>query len=333
MPGLTVEEVPGAAAFEQLSLEWTELWRGAPTATPFQSPGWLIPWSRYFGTAETLTLVLRRAGRLVGIMPFFVWAREGRRTVFPGGIGISDYLDGTFAAGEEESCAAAILGWLTADPDRWEVVEFQELRPGSPLLTAAANPGWTDSREPQSVCPVLTLTAPDPLAGVPRRIRSNLRYYRNRASKLGSLHTEAATKETILDLLEGVGRLHGRRWSELGEDGMLAQASLRELHREAALGFFALGVLRLYALYLDDRMIAAVYGFLCHGTFYFYLSGFDPDLAEVSPGTLIIGHAVQEAAREGAASFDFRRGAENYKRLWGTTDQQTYLRRLERPAC
>ena len=331
MSGLTVEEVPGAAAFEELGPEWTDLWLHAPTATPFQSPAWLIPWSRHFGTAETITLVLRRAGCLVGVMPLFVWAREGRRTVFPGGIGVSDYLDGTFAAGEEEACGAAVLDWLTADPARWDALEFQELRPESPLLTAAANPEWTDSRGPQSLSPVLALAAPDPLSAVPRGMRGNLRYYRNRASKLGSLRTETATEKTVPDLLDGLGRLHRRRWSKVGQDGMMADTALRELHRQAAMGFSALGVLRLYAMYLDERMIAALYGFLFQSRFYFYLSGFDPDLAELSPGTLILGHAVQEAGREGATGFDFLRGPESYKHLWGAIDQPTYLRRLERP--
>ena len=39
----------------------TELWRRAPAATPFQSPAWLIPWWRHFGSGE-----LRRPGRARG---------------------------------------------------------------------------------------------------------------------------------------------------------------------------------------------------------------------------------------------------------------------------
>ena len=35
---------------ERLREEWLALWRRSPTATPFQSPMWLLPWWRAFGS-------------------------------------------------------------------------------------------------------------------------------------------------------------------------------------------------------------------------------------------------------------------------------------------
>ena len=328
MSGIAIEEVPSAAALEALRPAWTALWREAPAATPFQSPAWLIPWSRHFGSEESFTLLARRAGRLVGAMPFFVWARDGRRTVFPLGIGISDYLDGSFTAGEEAACAAAMLAHLCRDPQRWEAVELQELRPDSALLAAPAPAGWSDRRAPQSLCPTVDLSGPDPLRRLPRRIRSNLRNCRNRAERLGRPWVEAVSAANLDALLDGLFRLHGERWSTRGEPGMLADGSLRAFHREAAAGLLELGLLRLFALRLDDRMIAVLYGFAAKRRFYYYLGGFDPGLPQVSPGTLILGHALQAAAAEGMEAFDFLRGQEAYKYHWGATDRPTWLRQL-----
>ena len=330
LDGLLLEEVPGAAAFETMRPAWEELWRNSPTATPFQTPAWLIPWSRRFGTEETFTLLLRRAGHLVGLIPFFVWARDGQRTVFPAGIGISDYLDGTFSAGEEEACAAAVLDHLARQPARWRAVELQELRTDAALLTAATPSGWRNVVEAQSLCAMLDLSGPKTLCRLPRRMKANLRNCRNRAERIGSLRIETATEATLPRLLEALSRLHNRRWRSRGQAGVLSDPALAELHADAAARFLRLGLLRLFALILDDAVIAALYGFAAHGQFYCYLSGFDPDLPRLSPGTLIFGHAIETVAAEGNTCFDFLRGEEAYKMLWGATSRRTWLRRLER---
>src|SRR4051812_43901967 len=64
---LAIEEVKTTAALERLRPEWEVLW----AATPFQSPAWLIPWWRHVGGGELLSLVVRDAGALVGLFPFY----------------------------------------------------------------------------------------------------------------------------------------------------------------------------------------------------------------------------------------------------------------------
>jgi CelD/BcsL family acetyltransferase involved in cellulose biosynthesis len=61
---------------------------------------------------------------------------------------------------------------------------------------------------------------------------------------------------------------------------------------------------------------------------YFYIGGFDPDRAALSPGALLLGHAIEAAVREGAVAFDFLRGREAYKLRWGARDTHTHRRRL-----
>jgi len=56
------------------------------------------------------------------------------------------------------------------------------------------------------------------------------------------------------------------------------------------------------------------------------LSGFDPKFASISPGTLLIGHAIEQAMADGSQAFDFLRGVERYKYLWGAHDTATYRR-------
>jgi hypothetical protein len=55
----------------------------------------LLPWWKYFGTAELWTLALRHKERLVGLAPFFIKRSDtaDKGSVLLIGTGISDYLD------------------------------------------------------------------------------------------------------------------------------------------------------------------------------------------------------------------------------------------------
>ena len=108
---------------------------------------------------------------------------------------------------------------------------------------------------------------------------------------------------------------------------------MQAAHRVSLPGLLRSGVLRLHALRLDGAIIAALYALADRPgggdrRVYYYLGGFDPDRAALSPGALILGHAIEMAVREGAVAFDFLRGQEAYKLRWGARDTPTYCRRL-----
>jgi CelD/BcsL family acetyltransferase involved in cellulose biosynthesis len=84
----------------------------------------------------------------------------------------------------------------------------------------------------------------------------------------------------------------------------------------------------MYAMRINERIVAVFYGFAHQGTVYYYLSGFDPELDRLSIGSLLVAHAVEEAVREEATTFDFLRGAEEYKYSWGATDRINRRRQL-----
>jgi CelD/BcsL family acetyltransferase involved in cellulose biosynthesis len=333
------QEITTTTALEELAPEWTELWRADPRATPFQSPAWLIPWWKHIGEGSLLTLALRRAsGELAAIVPWYVRSNDsGEREVLLLGAGTTDYLEGVFSPAEPLCAAAAAFGYLERRRELWDVVDLQQLRAGSPLLWAQVAASWDDRSADGEACPTLRLPdAAEGLAGVvPARMLQNLHYYRRRAERVGALRFECATPETLQSLFDAHVQLHRARWSKRAEPGVLDRESVQAAHRASLPQLFALGVLRLYALRLDGRIIATLQGFIDPPTaqerrFYYYLGGFDPELERLSPGTLLIGHAVQRAIEERCTIFDFLRGEEAYKYLWGAHDSATRRRRLER---
>jgi CelD/BcsL family acetyltransferase involved in cellulose biosynthesis len=323
-------------ALEQLRPAWSALWVRCHTATPFQSPEWLIPWWRHIGEGELWTLALRHKGHLAGIAPLYIYIKPGSsvREVFLIGIATTDYLDALFEPGVAHCGAAAVFAHLDAARQRWDVCDLQQLRPESPLLHAAIPEGWREEVTAQEACLVLTLPATaDELPGlIPHRLRRNLRYYRRRAEKVGPVRVECADERNLDELLEALFQLHGARWSSQGLAGVLAPEAVRTAHRQTAPALLSLGLLRLYGLRLADCLVASLYGFT-HAVAgkrraYAYLSGIDPAFEWLSPGTLLFDHAIREAIREGAAEFDFLRGREAYKYHWRPNERLTYRRRL-----
>jgi CelD/BcsL family acetyltransferase involved in cellulose biosynthesis len=322
---IAVEEITTPAGLVVLLPEWLELWRCTPAATPFQSPAWLLPWWNAFGCGELLTLAIRVQGRLAGLFPLYVYPDGDTRKLLPLGIGVSDYLDPLLPP----EMVPPALAWLALRQDRFDRIDLEELRAGSPLLDAPLPSGWRGSVYPCEPCPVLALPE-DPAElrrAVPRLAK--LPYYRRRAERLGEMRLERASAATLPEYLEALFALHATRWQERDEPGVLADPVVQAFHREAAAALLELGLLRLHGLRIGGRFVAVLYGFADRQRFHAYLAGHDPALPHPGLGALMIGHAIEQAAAEGLREFHFLRGREPYKYAWGAVDQPGHGRRLE----
>ena len=302
-----------------MAAEWRVLWASSDSATPFHAPEWLLPWLRHqYGGGRLWFLALRRAGRLDGLVPLFIWGYPETRRLSLAGSGITDYLDPLIQPGD----AAAVVEHLARNRADWEVADLQELRAGSPLLDAPVNSLACEVQR-YSVCPVLVLprSMEEVEAALDARFRTNLRRASNRLERAGRVEFEMAGETSLEEYLDALFRLHGARWNASDEPGMLATARLQSFHREVAAGMLARGMLRFHGLRLDGRLIAVQYNLAAHGREYAYLSGFDPAFAKLSPGMLLVAHAIRSAIAEGSGEFDFLRKAEDFKYLWGAGDR------------
>lgn len=305
------------AGLESLAPEWHELWKNDPCATPFQSPTWLIPWARHFTAGEFCCVCVRVEEQLVGFLPMFEWRNPdtSERELLLLGTGLSDYCDGLFLPGYANESLAVASEHLSAVFD-WDLLNFQDLRSESPLAL-------NFDRGPQSIVPILELppSVEELNTAIPKAQLQNLAYYRRRAERLGLCEWQAADSESLGSMLEELFDLNSVRWRERGA---VDNDDLRGFHRDAASRLLRINALRLYRLRIAGETAAVLYGFASHGRTYYYLGGFNQKFASVSPGTLIIGHAIEQAVREGGTHFDFLRGAEHYKYLWGAKDTQTF---------
>lgn len=317
---MKTDVITSPAELESLAPEWNELWRRAPGATPFQSPHWILPWWKRFGSHEPFVVTVRESDRLASLAPLYI-LRDEESSESLGmllGTGVTDYLD--ILATGSESAAAAVDAMGAADCLMWDL---QQLRPSSLLLASNPPQGWSDNVEDHDPCPVLPID--DPGAGMEKLLsthaRKKLRYFRRCAEREGAVTYETAGRESLDAMLETLFELHAARWQRRGLPGVLADDVIQDFHRDVARRMLEAGALRMYTMRIGERAAAVFYGFAHQGTVYYYLSGYDPSFEKLSIGNLIVAHAVEEAIGEGATTFDFLRGAEEYKYSWGAVDR------------
>jgi CelD/BcsL family acetyltransferase involved in cellulose biosynthesis len=306
---VSVAFITDTAAIEDA---WWALWHANPAATPFQSPAWLLPWRTQFGGERSGVLVVRRGDDIAALLPLFM--HEDRWLLW--GAGTSDWLDGIYATGLAPDLLTKAIASLDAPLDLFQLPET------SPLLRSAAPAGWSDDPARAASCIGLALPAE-----LPRNIAQNLAYYRRRATRASVGNVERLGPDAFADLVD----LHTRRWQEDAEPGVLADPRVLAWHRAALPQLEAAGMLRLYGLRQGGRLCGVLYVVTAHGRACYYIGGFDPELADLGLGTILVGHAIAEAELEGAHTFDFLRGQEPYKYRWGAADRPSYARMLSPP--
>jgi CelD/BcsL family acetyltransferase involved in cellulose biosynthesis len=315
-------------ALEVLVPEWSDLWDRSAAPTTFQRPQWLLPWLHLFQPESLWSVELRRDGCLVGLVPLFL--DDG--SLYPIGAGITDYLDALVDESVKAACIDACYALFLERREEWTSLDFEQLRPLSPLYAATEFDGLIIETVEENASPVLTL----PDAGDLRVVMSsghlkNLRYARRQMERAGRVEWVLADAGSIDEVLDALFRTHAARWGMRGEEGMLMGDEIQSFHREVARGLLAAGILRLYGLRFNGRLVGALESFFEKDCAYFYLHGFEPDVARYSPGLQLVGRFIDDAVDRGIRRIDFLRGREAYKYRWGAKDVPTYRRRM-RPA-
>src|SRR3954468_3951438 len=92
---MPTEVITSSDSLAALEADWLDLCHRTPGATPFQTPMWLLPWWRAFGSNDLAVIAARRADRLEALPPLYI-IREDDSDESLGvflGTGISDHLD------------------------------------------------------------------------------------------------------------------------------------------------------------------------------------------------------------------------------------------------
>jgi CelD/BcsL family acetyltransferase involved in cellulose biosynthesis len=188
-------------------------------------------------------------------------------------------------------------------------------------------------------CPVIRLPGDVDTyrAGLGRNRRYTLQRKMKCLQEAGQIEYSCATSPSEVDTtLDWLITLHHHRWSAGSSGDGLAIERARRFHREIAQALGDLGRASIDLLKLDDRLLAAIYGFIYQGVYYSYLPGFDPaaKFSQASPGLLLLYHRITQAICHGEHAVDLLMGTQPYKLEWSNDIRRSVtLRYYNRHAC
>jgi CelD/BcsL family acetyltransferase involved in cellulose biosynthesis len=297
--------------FDALRSEWVDLALG--TRNVFATWEWNRTWWEHFGDGRQLALTALRNdnGSLRAILPLFLW-RERPFTIarFVGHVA-GDHLEPVCAPVDRSDVGRALRGLLRTAG--WDLLVGERLPGGDAWGKRLA--GRTLHREGS---PVMYLDGSweDATSRWSPGLRKQLRRLERR------MHAEHDVRITVVDDrsdLEGgldtLFGLHRARWPEG------TKFEQREpFHRDFARQAFDKGWLVLRITEADGVPVAAKLNFRYSGVELSYQSGWHPDFAGYSLGTLQLLHAIRSAHADGMEEYRFLRGGESYKYRFAHAD-------------
>jgi CelD/BcsL family acetyltransferase involved in cellulose biosynthesis len=315
--------------------QWDALVDRDPEGTLFQRARWLARWDDALaGQRRMRTRAFRRDGQLVGVL---VDTRElhglpsgpSELIRIAGGDEVTDYLGPVSAPEDRADVAHAYIAELASDRG-WDEVVLTGLAGDSGwhelFATAAAQLGLgVIEADVQDVCPRVDLGGglDGYLHRLPGRLRQELvRKARKLARDAGpfEVHTYAPkdVASGIDDFLTQV---------QQGEDDkalFFRRPEMQAWFRTLADEYGSDGTLRVHRLDIGELPAAMTVSLVdpSSGMWGLYNSSFDPTLAALAPGMVLIWELIIEAAGEGFTMFDLLRGDEPYKYRFGAVDRE-----------
>lgn len=308
-----------------------EAWNGLAQGVPFREREWLATWWCHFrrpGDKLFMPAIYDFDGQLVGLAPWYV-SRDrwpGRVVRFLGsGRVCSEYLTVLAAPAAEQRVLHRLAVWLTTEAAaRWDLLDFDGISGEDCLLAQLADElshaGHIVYRRARQRTWRLKLapTWDEFLGGLSKSRRGKIRAQERRFLESGRATVRVAEDlATLRQGLEILHRLHQARRASLGDDGCFTLLAFERFLEDAAARLLRTDQLRLQWLEIDGQPAAVELDLLGDDTLYYYQSGMNPDLAELSPGWLLQIASLKQAIADGRGYFDFLRGDEAYKSTWG----------------
>jgi CelD/BcsL family acetyltransferase involved in cellulose biosynthesis len=304
-------------ALEPLRDEWIPL--GHRGKNVFGTWEWNSLWWDHFGRGRRLMTAACRceAGGLRGLLPMYLVATSGPlRILRMLGHGQGDRLGPICLPADRPAVAGALRVALRSKPWR-NVLILMEQVPAEEQWSALVGGRAVASGS----SPVLELTArnwEEFLRGRSAHMRRKFRGTQRRLEREHAVHYRLVDDpEALPGALDVLFDLHRTRW---GDQAAREFAGSEAFHREFAARALERGWLRLWLMELEDRPVAAWYGFRFAGTDWHYQAGRDPAWDRYSVGTVLLGHTIRACIEDGLDRFMFLRGDEPYKRRFATSD-------------
>ena len=317
------ERVALFTTFDEVASTWAELEETVP-CSPYQRAAWARAWCATVGAARCWTPIIVVAydgrNRPVALLPL---VRGPRRL-----ISRAEFMGGKDSNGNLALLAEPAL-WnesavrrLLVDAGRMARVDLLVLRNQPEGWGGAANPLLSLPHQPSPSASHATPLLADPEQWVASRLSKHARKrLRQKEAKLEAIglvaHRRASTDAELATLVSGYARMKTDRASTSGVPPP-SPAQLRFYEQAGRQGTLPRSAVEFHGLWCGDELVA-VLGGTGHGDrFSGMVLAMEPraDVAQCSPGELLVKHVVGDMCRRGFRQFDLGIGEARYKRTF-----------------
>ena len=159
--------------------------------------------------------------RLIAVIPCFLHEWGGRRQLTLVGSGISDYLEPLITATHRRPVLRRFEDYLRST-DSWDICNWQDLSADSVLASMANGDALNVHIEMDVSCSAIPLSSDFDKYWQARSsgLRRNVKRYGQKAAEVAALNFEHGSCYES-EYMDALIRLHGARWREHGEPGMI----------------------------------------------------------------------------------------------------------------
>lgn len=205
--------------------------------------------------------------------------------------------------------------WAALRADRaWDMFVVKHVPRDSHLATRlpqlARRDGCSVVVHPGERHPVLRLVGFE--AKMEARFRANLRRCERKA---GGVELERIAVPTRADL-DAALEIEQMAWKRVAGTGIAADAHVRHLYHAMARLFGRRGQASIYFLRMGGRRVATLFSVEQGRTLYALKIGYDPHVAALSPGHLLVWKVAAEAEQRGLDALDFVGREDEWKHKW-----------------
>lgn len=325
-PGFSVELVSDPAGFAALAPEWNDLAARAGLDHPFATHEWLSAWWAAFGDdgRELRVAVVRRGGACVGLAPLML-TRSRMYGVPLRSLELmaNEQSPRNEVLTSDPQAWDALFAHLLAQQGAWDALVLRQLPEGSTSDAALERLGGAHGlRSNTWRAPASPIVRTDGdyqayLGARPNKLRVNLRNRLKRITKLGPIRYEKIRGgEALAEAFEDALRIEAAGWKGGAQTAIASHAATRRLYECFTAVASGRGWLELRFLTVGQRRVAVAYNLRYGGKLYLLKQGYDPELAELAPASLLCHELVRECFAEGVSALDLLGDDEAWKLQW-----------------
>jgi CelD/BcsL family acetyltransferase involved in cellulose biosynthesis len=307
---------------QRIAGEWEQLAESC-SALPWMRPGWIGAWWNAFGAGRVRVSEVRDGGELAGVLPLY-----SRRGVVSS---LSNWHTPEFRPLARPAVAAQLLESVLAERPRRLSLGFLErdvLETRVAIETCRAA-GYRTLVRTLERSPYITIDGQaweSYERSLKAKLLRHLRRRRRRLEELGPV-TVALERggERLPQLLSEGFAVEAQGWKGDRRTAIASSAHTRQFYEQVAHWAAQHGWLRLAFLRVGARAIAFDFAIEQGRTHYLLKTGFDPAFARFGPGLLLRQAMIENAFRDGLASYEFLGSAEPWKLEWTETTRDRVL--------